>query len=77
MEEKYEFIGMKEINSKKKGKFFIIYYVQGEEAGNIFCDESVFREIQNKKFKKYDKVTAEFKIVKKGNILARNLVDMK
>lgn len=77
MEEKFEFIGMKEINSKKKGDFFVIYYVQNDESGNIFCDESVYRKIQNKKFKKYDKVTAEFTIVKRGNILTRNLIDMK
>lgn len=77
MEEKIEFVGMKEINSKKKGDFYVIYYVQEEESGNLFCDEEVYRKIQKKNFKKYDKVTAQFTIIKRGNILTRNLIDMK
>lgn len=77
MEEKIKFISTKHIESKKKGDFYVVYYIEAHEPITSFVDIDTFEKIAKKNLKELQDCTATYQIRKMGNNLIRTLIDIK
>lgn len=77
MENKIIFVGLKNIESKKKGTFYIVNYLINKEPANAFVDEETFQKLQNKKLEFLKEYTALFQITMNAGRLQATLKDIK
>lgn len=62
MENKIIFVGLKRIESKKKGKFFLCNYIINREPAQAFLDEEDFNKLEKKKLEFLKEYTATFQL---------------
>lgn len=77
MENKIIFVGLKKIESKKKGTFYIVNYLIDRDVANAFVDEETYLKLEKKKLEFLKEYTALFEITMISGRLNATLHDIK
>lgn len=77
MENKIIFVGLKRIESKKKGNFYLCNYIINQEPAQAFLDEEDFNKLEAKKLGFLKEYTAIFELAMTPRGIQGKLKDIK